>query len=129
VVDLKTEVCDLVEKLTRHDKGNNEPGKDRSDGPGENSDPALLLLEKVEKAYTAKTSHGRSSHTFSTAPTARNAPISTTSSWRRSLLSSALNPAGVKGKNKAADKDAGECDIITNVTEAKDIEEENSKKK
>ena len=127
-----------MEKLTRHDKGNSEPGKDRSDGPGENSDPALLLLEKVEKAYTAKTSHGRSSHTFSTAPTAPtaptsptapNAPISTTSSWRRSLLSSALNPAGVKGKSKTADKDAGECDIITNVTEAKDIAEENSKKK
>ena len=118
-----------MEKLTRHDKGNSEPGKDRSDGPGENSDPALLLLEKVEKAYTAKTSHGRSSHTAPTASTAPNAPISTTSSWRRSLLSSALNPAGVKGKSKTADKDAGECDIITNVTEAKDIEEENSKKK
>ena len=124
-----------MEKLTRHDKGNNEKGKDSSDSPGESTDPALLLLEQVEKAYTAKTSHGRSSHTFSTshtaptAPAAPTAPISTTSSWRRSLLSSALNPAGAEGKSKAADKDTGGCDIVTNVTEASDSEEENSKKK
>ena len=118
-----------MEKLTRHDKGNNEKGKDSSDSPGESTDPALLLLEQVEKAYTAKTSHTRSSHTFSTSHTAPTAPISTTSSWRRSLLSSALNPAGAEGKSKAADKDTGGCDIVTNVTEASDSEEENSKKK